>query len=527
MQVWVKMFVVWLGAQTAWLRYLVIAAMVHVGLLFVLASIRIAVAIPTIVAAFSADNAPPPKPPEDVDPFAAFRDFEYNGPTLGGGGGTPGKGPGGIPTAAGTTPTEYRASVLDNNPRDMDKTVGEVIGVDVGDSAAAIARLQGGPGSMMAPTMGLGEGKFGTAGVRGPGGGGFGQRCGPIRSKRTPPEAERAVMAALRWLKQHQKADGSWESSRPQAISGLATLAFLGHGETPDSEEFGATVGKALKYLVSNINENGQVSASGHMMYDQAIVTYAIAEGYGMTQSPALKEPLYRTVSLLLRAQQVPKKGADNGGWRYTPGSVDADVSVSGWCIQALHAAKLAGADVSDSNLELAAKYLWQNFSGGVFGYANPGGDIQARKSTTAIGVLCQAFLGNGGDARCKQALDLLAPHKFNWDGESKKHTAYHWYYMTQAMYQGGGNYWIEWDNTFRNSLIKHQAEDGHWPPAPQSNEGTYGAAYTTSLCCLMLEVYYRYLPTYQSIEHTQVNKPVGSNLPTLPNLKVPPKKNK
>jgi hypothetical protein len=94
-------------------------------------------------------------------------------------------------------------------------------------------------------------------------------------------------------------------------------------------------------------------------------------------------------------------------------------------------------------------------------------------------------------------------------------------------MYQGGGTYWMEWDGTFRNPMIQHQAEDGHWPPAPHSTEGTYGPAYTTALCCLMLEVYYRYLPTYQSIEHTQVQKPTGSKLPTMPNLKVPPKKTK
>ena len=40
---------------------------------------------------------------KEVDQFAALRDFDYSGPTVGGGGGTPGKGPGGIPIAAGRT----------------------------------------------------------------------------------------------------------------------------------------------------------------------------------------------------------------------------------------------------------------------------------------------------------------------------------------------------------------------------------------------------------------------------------------
>lgn len=515
MKIVAEQFMSWLMSLTMWMRYLVIALIVHAAILFGLATIKIAVAMPTIIATFTGDAPPPPpKVVDDIDPFAALRDFDYNGPTLGGGGGTPGKGPGGIPTAAGTTPSEYVAAVLTREATGADKTVGEVIGVDVGNIAGAIARLQGGPGSIAAPTMGLGEGRFGTSGVRGPGGGGFGQRIGPMRAKRiqasgSSGEAERTVLAALRWLKNQQRPDGSWESKNPVAITGLATLAFLGHGHTPDDTEFGQTLMKAFQYLVSKVPQNN--------MYEHAILTYALAEGYGMTQSPALKEPLQRCVDVLLKAQQVKKDNPlHTGGWRYNPNSKDSDVSVTGWCVQALEAAKLAGANIPPSAFEAASKYLWNMYSNGSFGYTEPTG---FRLGTTAIGILCQAFLGQAGDERIKKALDKIRNEKFDWDSD-KGWTIYTWYYQTQACFQGGGSYWESWNNSFRDALIRKQAADGHWDYPPQSREN-YGLAYSTALCCLMLEVYYRYLPTYQSIEQKQLEKKPGTAPPVTPKLQT------
>ena len=96
---------------TTLMRYFVIAVLLHVAVLFILGTIKIAASLPKIVAQFTGNVPPPLQEKDDVDPFAALREFEYNGPTLGGGGGTPGKGPGGIPTAAGTTPTEYKPSI--------------------------------------------------------------------------------------------------------------------------------------------------------------------------------------------------------------------------------------------------------------------------------------------------------------------------------------------------------------------------------------------------------------------------------
>ena len=168
-------FIAWLMSLTTFVRYLVIAILFHVLILFVMGSVKIVAEMPKIIAAFDSAALPPPVKDIDADPFAALRDFDYNGPTLGGNGA-------GVKTAAGTTPTEYKtkiAAATDKNAADTQ--VSEVFGV-ISESANAVARLQGGFGSMAAPTTGFGEGKIGTAGIKGPGGGGFGQRVGPMQN---------------------------------------------------------------------------------------------------------------------------------------------------------------------------------------------------------------------------------------------------------------------------------------------------------------------------------------------------------
>ena len=514
MKVLTGKFIAWLMGLTTLARYLVIAILFHVLILFVMGSIKIVAEMPKIIAAFDSAALPPPAKEDDVDPFAALRDFDYSGPTLGGGGGTPGKGPGGIPTAAGTTPTEYKASITAADKNAADSAVAEVIGV-VSESATAVARLQGGFGGMAAPTTGFGEGKIGTAGIKGPGGGGFGQRVGPMRAQKIKAgggsgETEKAVLAALRWLKDHQNKDGSWGAQYQEAISALGLLSFLGHGETPDSEEFGATVTKAISFAVSTVGADGFVKS--HNMYCQGAVTLALSEAYGMTQSPVVKEPLERLIKGILEAQKVKKTNSiHQGGWHYTPELQTTDTSVSGWIIMGLKSARIAGLPVADDAYQMASKYLWNVYDpAGGFGYNAPG----RTPNMTAVGVLCQMFLEHGDNAKIKKALDYLKQQKVDWEHPPGGFALYGWYYMTQAMFQGGGAYWEYWNKQIRDTLVKAQTADGHWdaPGGTKTQENGFGQAYPTALCCLSLEVYYRYLPIYQEMEHKAL--PPGVSAP-------------
>jgi hypothetical protein len=503
-------FITWLMGQTRLMRYFFIALLFHVLILLVLGSVKIVAILPKIVASF--DGAPlPPAKEAEPDPLAAYRDFEYKGPTLGGGGGTPGKGAGGVPTAAGKTPPEYNANITAPD-KIADSQVTEVIGV-VSESATAVARLQS-RGDLSAPIAGLGENRTDIAG---PGGGGFGQRLGPMRAQSLAKysgsaETEKAVLAGLRWLKNNQQPNGSWPCHQSVAAgTALAALAFLGHGEMPDSEEFGPTVNKALRYLVATVGTDGVVTESDRSanMYAQGIVMLALSEAYGMTQSPRLKEPLERAVKAIVASQKAPKKDPrDIGGWRYSINADDSDSSVSGWIIMGLKSARLAGVAVSDETFELASQYLWTLYGDGTFGYNSP----RKTPGTTAIGVLCQQFMGHGEDRRIKQALDFLKEQKADWAGTKGDFVLYGWYYQTQAMFHGGGAYWEYWNRQIRDTMIKNQQDDGRWlsPPNSESEQKDMAMSpvYSTALGCLILEVYYRYLPIYQELDKKTLPAP-------------------
>jgi len=67
---------------------------------------------------------------------------------------------------------------------------------------------------------------------------------------------------------------------------------------------------------------------------------------------------------------------------------------------------------------------------------------------------------------------------------------------VTQAKFQKGGKTWDSWNNAFSREVIANQKADGHWEDGDHG-----GTVYATTLCTLMLEVYYRYLPSYNKHE--------------------------
>jgi hypothetical protein len=78
----------------------------------------------------------------------------------------------------------------------------------------------------------------------------------------------------------------------------------------------------------------------------------------------------------------------------------------------------------------------------------------------------------------------------------------YYNYYATQVMKHFGGEQWNKWNSKMRDFLIRTQSKDGtstgSWFYNPNSHSQEKGGRlYVTSMCCMTLEVYYRYLPLY------------------------------
>lgn len=308
---------------------------------------------------------------------------------------------------------------------------------------------------------------------------------------------EKAVLKSLRWLKTQQRPDGSWEKNA-DAMTGLALLAFLAHGETPSSQEFGETVSKAIRFLAGRIQENGQIGGGGHKVYPHAMATYALAEAYALTRIPSIKPGLTRAVKLIVESQGP--SGLWDYDWKKGP---RMDTSVSGWMIQALKAAYLAGIHVPGLKETLdkgiaGLKRDMYNKETGAFGYTG----IQGRNdSMTGVATLCLELVGDGESREAKGGIKALNVVECNWQKPIQS-PIYAWYYITQAKFHAGGNTWSSWNNKFAKQYIEHQSDDGHWDfPTKETGSGE-GPVYSTTLCALTLMVYYRHLPSYKHTEN-------------------------
>ncbi|MFC1452586.1 prenyltransferase/squalene oxidase repeat-containing protein [Verrucomicrobiota bacterium] len=320
---------------------------------------------------------------------------------------------------------------------------------------------------------------------------------------------ETAVLRALRWLKQHQEHDGSWhlgsadgpESGAAPAMTGLALLAFLAHGETPDPrcEEFGPTVQRGLEWLLASQTENGRFAGQDSHEYGHPIATYALSEAFGMTRHPHIKTAAEAATGVIIRGQNA------TGGWDYNcrPSS-RADTSYMGWCVQALKAAQIAG--IEAPGLQAAMLRAVEGFKKnasvvqGGFGYTGPG-----RHALTCVGVLGMQLLGVGNAPEARRGGRSLREATCDWDRPWGTNPVYYWYYITQARFHAGGSAWSDWNRRFAPELMRRQivvrgederSETGHWEPA-SAKEHSQSPVYTTVLCVLSLEVYYRVLPTY------------------------------
>lgn len=132
----------------------------------------------------------------------------------------------------------------------------------------------------------------------------------------------------------------------------------------------------------------------------------------------------------------------------------------------------------------------------------------------TGVAVLCMQLVGHALDAEARAGIQVLMGLPCMWTKgpEDLRGTGrwplYAWYYITQARFHQGGKSWVTWNKQFAPILCNMQNPDGSWCPAPDSSEAGYGPVYCTTLTALMLEVYYRFLPTYKPIETEKV-KPI------------------
>jgi hypothetical protein len=315
------------------------------------------------------------------------------------------------------------------------------------------------------------------------------------------PAVDRAIRRALEHLKSTQKASGAWEAPFGEAtsVTSLAVMAFLAAGHVPgEPGPYRVTVERGVKYVLNHQHADGLLVSHNHggPMYCHGISTLMLAEVIGMVPDRELAEriqkALSRAVDVIVKAQEV-KKGADHaGGWRYQPNSNDSDISVTGWQVMALRAAKSAGCAIDSARIDRAVAYLKRcALKGGGFAYQPRQGPSNPR---TGVGMLALEICGSHLTAEAVAGSKYLREHPPVW---GSGYFFYEAYYCSQAMFQIGEEASSAYQPKLVSILLEHQQQDGSWLSG-DGNDQSAGRNYCTAMGVLSLAVEYGYLPIYQ-----------------------------
>lgn len=273
------------------------------------------------------------------------------------------------------------------------------------------------------------------------------------------------------------------------AVVSLAGLAWLSGGSLPGRGPYGREVSRAVDYVAKACGANGLILQPDTVrrgpMYDQGFATLFLAEVLGMADRGDLDEKVRTAVGLILRAQN------NQGGWRYTPEPLDADLSVTICQMMALRAARNAGIFVPGKAVAKAVDYVRrsQNTDGG-FMYQLEGGD--SRFPITAGAIVA---LQNAGEYRGEE-LDLAYAFLERRMAENltpmrQNYFYYAHYYAVQAMWQRGGEVFDQYFQSIRALLLGIQRSDGSW-------DDVLGRHYGTAMACLILSTPTSLLPIFQ-----------------------------
>lgn len=327
-------------------------------------------------------------------------------------------------------------------------------------------------------------------------GGGLGV-TGPLVAQRPrdllTEEVHRAIERGLAYLDARQNPDGSFGRGgygMNVAVVALAGMAFMTCGYLPQRGKYGPNVERCLGYILRNTEQSGFINAQAFPgpgpMYGHGFATLFLAEIYGMTDDPRVRDRLVRAVRLIVATQN------DEGGWRYFPQRADADISVTICQIMALRAARNAGIFVPNDVVERCIDYVkrCQNPDGGFMYQLSQPGNSEFPRSAAGVVALYSAGVYEGEEI--EKGLKYLrenAAQRSVFSGSS--YYFYGQYYAAQAMYQAGGQYWAEYYPMIRDHLLKLQRPSGEWVD-PICNE------YGTAMACIVLQMPNSFLPIFQ-----------------------------
>ena len=308
---------------------------------------------------------------------------------------------------------------------------------------------------------------------------------------------DEAVEKALAYLATQQDEDGHFKGDKPNALTALSCLAYMAAGHFPGRSPYGDNMRRGMMYLAGAWRKhNGYYgNESNARMYGHGICAVAMSEAYGMLQDEEenlkLKAAIEAAIKVILYAQV--KSGAKEGGWRYSPEPVDADLSVTAWQILALRSAQNCQLEVPQKAIDDATGYLRRSYNQSAkgFAYSVGGGPSTAMKSA---GVVCMLALGANKTDSDKSMIRGSAEYLLTMNPTSGGHFFYQSYYVATAANMMGKEHREAILPNLEEFLLSLQMPSGEF----RNHGGAQGGVYSTAFSVICLCVGYQYLPIYQ-----------------------------
>jgi hypothetical protein len=354
----------------------------------------------------------------------------------------------------------------------------------------------------------------------------------------------------LLWLGHHQGADGGWgaqdvvthcDAGKPCdalheqrqgmydiGLTGLAVLALLGtqtapatpvvvHGAAGDASfDTWVSAQRAVDWLVAQQGAD-KTFAGSTSMYNDCIAALALCEASRVGKNGAWKKAAQRAIDNVAAGQGKKPLSTSLWGWRYVPGSVVGDTSVTGWAVRSLVAAKQAGLHVPRDSLAGAAAFNeWiTGEKGGLVGYVDPlgagakvtgeGDDFDYHVGTmTALGIQVRLLTDDRPDKATVNWLNVAVSEVLLKDlpaaGKPLGVDYYYWHQGTEAwtlLGDSGFGQLAQTGKAWRSALVEALAALQSAPGATCSSGGWLkpdrwchagGPVYATAINVLTLE---------------------------------------
>ncbi len=347
-------------------------------------------------------------------------------------------------------------------------------------------------------------------------------------------DSQQALARGLDWLARTQGPEGNWESNDLGLVS-TGALAFLAAGHQPGRGRYGDVVQRAIDYVLHNAQPGGllNIAEERRGMYNHGLSTFVLGQAYGTTSDPRLPTTLDRALKLIAQTQ------CRDGGWDYVAKRQDRghDLSLAVMQALALRSAVDSGLEVPPEVVELALRSVREHYTPkgcpvdaeesvqkqhpGQFAYRKGGG--QATVAMAAAGVVCLQEFAQYDDWRIAKNMDVIAEaiqKETDKDRARRERRApfdaYTLYYVSQALYQVGGEHWEKSYPPLRDAVVASQVDrenrpddNGRWHPQGHVG-GRPGELYQTAVCCFVLAIPNRYLPILQEGRIEQLQERFG-----------------